>query len=143
MRKTIHIKGAEEIDDTYNFLLDYNDFLLTAVIDVVSSYTTKNLIINGDKKQLRWDWDNHYIEVFDPEKKKWEQTKYTISSAEPGYNPNIGENHYIEEINHFISAVEGKTEFINTIEKDHTVLKLLYAIEKSDRDASFVNLQRG
>ena len=55
VRRTIRIPGAEKIDDTYNFLLDYGDLLATITIDVVSRSATRRLTINGDARQLRWD----------------------------------------------------------------------------------------
>jgi len=142
-RKTVDIEGAEKIDDTYNILLDYSDFLATVTVDVVSRYAIRRLLINGDEKQLHWNWDDNCVKVYDPSKNHWEKMPYKMTSSEPGYNPNIGENHYTDEIKNFIEAIEGKAEFINNMKKDHDVLKLLYAIEKSDRDASFVSLPRG
>lgn len=138
VRKTIDINGAEEIDDTYNFLLDYEDFLATITIDVVSRFATKRLLINGDKKQLQWDWNFNQIQVYDPIKNEREYIPYEMKSAETGYNPNIGENMYIDELNAFIHAVEGKRPFINSMENNHTVLKILYAIEKADRNSTYI-----
>jgi hypothetical protein len=34
-RKTIEIPGAEYIDDTYNILLDYSNYLAVVTVDVV------------------------------------------------------------------------------------------------------------
>lgn len=137
-RKTIDIAGAEKIADTYNCLLDYGTFLSSVTVDVVSRYATRRLVINGDKKQLYWSWDENCIKVFDPVKNAWEQRSYIMAGAEKGYNANIGENMYIEEINTFIEAVEGKHPFINTMPLDHAVLKLLYACEQSDTSGRFV-----
>ena len=141
VRKTINIEGAEEIDDTYNFLLDYKDFMATFTIDVVSRYATRRLLINGDEKQLQWDWNLNQIQVYDPIKTKWENVPYEMKSAEAGYNPNIGENMYVDELNAFIQAIEGKGPFISSMENDHKVLKLLYAIEQADRDSTYIRFE--
>lgn len=138
VRKTINIEGAEKIDDTYNFLLDYESSLATITIDVVSRFATRRLLINGDKKQLVWDWNQNNIQIYHPINKEWQAIEYQMMGAEPGYNPNIGENMYIGEIKAFIDAVEGKSLFINTIENDHKVLKLLYAIEDSDKTKQYI-----
>lgn len=132
-RKTISIKGAESIDDTYNFLLDYDEFLATITIDVVSRYATRSLLINGDKKQLIWNWDKNYVSVFNPSDTKWENITYEKGIAEEGYNPNISENHYIEEIRSFVESIKHNRSFINSIENDYKILKLLYTIEESDK----------
>jgi predicted dehydrogenase len=140
-RKTIEIKGAEKIDDTYNFLFDYKDFLATVTVDVVSRDATRRLLINGDKKQLIWDWNDKKICIYHPEDKKWQSITYEMLQAEAGYNENIGENMYIDEIKSFIDAIEGKGTFMNTLENDHRVLKLLYTIEESDKKARYLDFK--
>ncbi|QWV95971.1 Gfo/Idh/MocA family oxidoreductase [Geomonas nitrogeniifigens] len=137
-RKTIQIEGAEGIDDTYNMLLDYGEFLATVTVDVVSRHATRRLLVNGELAQLVWDWDEACVRVFDPKKGDWETLPYSMGEAAPGYNANIGENMYIDEIQNFIDAMNGVRPFANTLETDHTVLKLLYAVEKSDQTSSFV-----
>lgn len=139
-RKTIEIAGAERIDDTYNCLLDYGDFLATVTVDVVSRSATRRLTINGSKAQLAWSWDEPTIRVFDGDTGEWTGLPYEMEQAEPGYNKNIGENMYIDEIRAFLDAVAGRAAFPNTLEEDHRVLKLLYALERSDRLSRFEEL---
>ena len=139
-KKTTNIKGAEEIDDTYSFILDYGSFLINGLIDVVSRSATRKLLINGDLKQLAWDWNKDAIEIFDPEEQEWEQRSYSMKQAEEGYDHRIGENMYIDEVRAFIDAVNGKKDFPNSLKEDHKVLKMLYAIEKASDSNSFVQL---
>ena len=136
-RKTIDIVGAEHIDDTYNCLLDYGTFLATVTVDVVSRNATRRLIINGDAAQLIWSWDAPVIRILDGKTGLWREIGYDMKDAEAGYNKNIGENMYIEEIRAFLHAVSGKSAFPNTLERDHKVLKLLYALERSNDTAQF------
>lgn len=139
-RKTIEIDGADYIEDTYNGLLDYGTFLATITVDVVSRHATRRLIINGAKGQLAWSWDDAAIKVFDGATKQWTEFCYEMETAEPGYNKNIGENMYIDEIRAFLDAASGKASFPNTLEQDHRVLKLLYALERSDSTSTFQTL---
>jgi len=141
VRKTIKIKGAEKIDDTYNFLLDYRDFLATITIDVVSRYATRRLVINAEQGQLIWDWNLKNVQVYDPKNNEWEKISYEMKVAEMGYNSNIGESMYIEELNAFIRAIEEKKPFINSLENDHRVLKLLYAVEQSDKNSKYIKFK--
>lgn len=141
-RKTIGIEGAESIDDTYNILLDFGSFLGTMTVDVVSRHATRRLLINGDKRQLMWDWDENEVRVFDPGTASWEARSYEMKNAEAGYNANIGENMYIDEVENFILAIERKRPFLNTLDNDHRVLKLLYSIEESDRTSSIVRFNQ-
>jgi predicted dehydrogenase len=138
VRRTITIEGAERIDDTYNALLDYGGFLASLTVDVVSRYATRRLLINGEEGQLIWDWNLKNVQIYNPRRSQWEVSTYEMMSAEAGYNPNIGENMYIEELRAFIEAVEVKKPFVNTLENDHRILKLLYAIEQADRRSGYV-----
>jgi predicted dehydrogenase len=142
VRKTINIEGAEKIDDTYNFVLDYVKCLATITIDLVSRNATRRLLVNGDQKQLLWDWNKKNIQIYDPKVGKWQTIEYQMMSAEAGYNPNIGENMYIDELKAFIDAIEGKAPFTNRMENDHNVLKLLYAIEESDKIGRYVEFTK-
>lgn len=139
VKKTIEIEGAD-IDDTYNVLLEYKSFLATLTIDVVSRYATRRLLINGDKKQLIWDWNENSINLYDPKTLEWSHLRYQMSQAEEGYNPNIGENMYVEETRRFLNAVYGEEPFINNLEMDYLVLKLLYTIEESYKKEKILEL---
>lgn len=139
-RKTVTIPGAEDIDDTYNVLLDYENFLVSFTVDVVSRYATRRLLANGDLKQLVWDWSEECIRVYDPVSLKWEIISYDAGISAQGYHTNIGESMYIEEIRCFIDSLDGNRSFVNTLEKDYQVLQLLYALEESDRKGLFVRV---
>lgn len=141
VRKTIHIQGAEKIDDTYNFLLDYQDFLATITVDVVSRFATRRLVINGDRAQLRWDWNVNQVKVYEPDQKRWEGIDYQMLPPAPGYNENIGENIYIDELDAFIKCINGQGQFVNSLERDHKVLRLLYAIEESENKQTFIRYE--
>lgn len=137
VKKTVKIDGAESIDDTYNALLSYDGLILNIVIDVVSRYATRRLLINGSEKQLLWSWDDTMIRIYDPRTEEWSSVEYQLNSSATGYNKNITEQMYIDELLNFFNAIEGKVEFFNTLEYDHKVLKLLYTIEKSSFEKAF------
>jgi len=128
------LKGAETIEDTYNLLLDYDPMILNLSVDVVSRHATRRLLINGDKKQLHWNWDENLIKIYSPELNSWEEIKYEIQDANSGYNKNITEQMYIEEIASFLGAINNEGSYPNSLEHDHKVLNLLYACENSDKE---------
>jgi predicted dehydrogenase len=142
-RKTIEIAGAEAIDDTYNALLDYENFLASLTVDVVSRHATRRLTINGSRAQLTWSWDEPVIRLFDGDAGTWSDLPYEVEESAPGYNKNISESMYVDEIRAFLDALAGRTTFPNTLQKDHEVLRVLYALEESDRTGRFVDLQPG
>ena len=88
-----------------------------------------------------WDWNLNNVQVYDPLINQWEIISYEMKSAESGYNLNIGENMYIDELNAFIQAIKKGKAFINTMENDHKILKLLYAIEQADRDSAYIRFE--
>ena len=132
-KNSIDIVGAEDIDDTYNLLMDYGNYIFNLSVDVVSRYATRRLVINGDKKQLYWSWDENLIKLYEPEKNEWIERKYETISAQTGYNKNITEQMYVDEMDAFLKAKNGEQAFPNTLERDYEALKLLYAVEESDR----------
>jgi predicted dehydrogenase len=139
-KKTIEIEGASNIDDTYNLLMDYGNNIFNLSVDVVSRYATRRLVINGDKKQLYWNWDENIIKIFDPLKNEWKSLDYEVAAAENGYNKNITEKMYIDEVSSFISAMKKEGTFPNSLEHDKSVLNLLYAVEKSDSNNQIITL---
>jgi predicted dehydrogenase len=131
-KKTIRIEGAENIDDTYNLLMDFDTMIFNLSVDVVSRYATRRLMINGDKRQLFWNWEDGAFKMFDPEQNSWIEIKYEVLAAQAGYNKNITEQMYIDEVAAFIESIDTGKNFPNNLEHDHKVLKLLYAVETSD-----------
>lgn len=131
-KNAIKINGADEIDDTYNLLMDYGKSIFNLSVDVVSRYATRRLVINGSKKQLYWNWDDNMIKIYDPESKNWDEIRYETISAQTGYNKNITEQMYIDEMESFLKAARNESPFPNTLEHDYQVLKTLYAVESSD-----------
>ncbi|KIC63414.1 Gfo/Idh/MocA family protein [Chryseobacterium taiwanense] len=133
-KNAIQIEGANDIDDTYNLLMDYGQSIFNLSVDVVSRHATRRLVINGDKKQLYWNWDDNMIKVYDPEVNDWKEIKYETIAAQNGYNKNITEQMYIDEMKAFLMAANNERPFPNNLEHDHQVLKVLYAVESSDNN---------
>ncbi len=139
-KKTIEIDGAPNIDDTYNLLMDYGNNIFNLSVDVVSRHATRRLVINGDKKQLFWNWDENVIKIFDPESSEWKSLDYEIVAAQNGYNKNITEQMYIDEIASFVSAMNKESIFPNSLEHDQAVLNILYSVENSDLNNKIISL---
>lgn len=139
-RKTIEIEGASYIDDTYNCMFDYNSYLATVTVDVVSRYATRRLTVNGSQKQLSWAWEENCVKVFDPILGEWERREYKVAQAASGYNPNISEGMYVDEIAAFMNAAKGLAKYPNTLQDDRKILDILYRLERSDRLACMVEV---
>jgi predicted dehydrogenase len=125
--KTMDV-GAD-IDDTYLISMDFGDFYGNITVDVVSRYATRSLILNMERGQVLWRWDEDVVKLYDGVSQRWINYYYPQSQTVEGYNKNIIEDMYVEEMQSFISAVEGKGRFPNSLDEDIKVLKLLHRME--------------
>lgn len=128
--KTINV-GAD-IEDSYAFTLRYKKGLGSVIVDVVSRYATRSLIINMEKAQIRWNWEEGVLKLFEADNNRWIYFNQPEGKAEIGYNKNIIEQMYVDEIESFINGIKDKTNYPNTIENDFKILQLLDSIENSD-----------
>jgi len=128
--KTMDI-GAD-IEDTYCFIMKYEDMLGAVTVDVATRYATRNLILNLEYAQITWKWDDGMFSLYDVRKKRWIRYHQPEDIAEPGYNKNIVEGFYIQEVQNFIDAINGLKEFPNNLDEDIKVLEFLKHIEDSD-----------
>ena len=122
-----------DIDDVYAITLQYNSGALgTLVVDVVSRVSTRKLTINGDNGQIFWDWNKKSVEVYDAIEKRLVIYGEPEGMAATGYNKNIIEEMYIDEIKSFISTIDGENTFPNSLVNDFQTLQYLYEIENSN-----------
>jgi len=118
-----------DIDDTYVFSMDFGDSYGSMTVDVVSRYATRSLILNMEHGQILWRWDKNIVKLYDAVSQKWIYYRSPEGQAVEGYNKNIIEGMYVEEIKSFIEAVDGKGKFPNSLDEDIKVLSLLQKIE--------------
>jgi predicted dehydrogenase len=130
-KKTIDIPGADSIEDTYNILASYPKMILNLSVDVVSRYATRKILINGELGQITWNWEDNIVNLYSAASGMWEALEYEQMPAVDGYNKNITEGMYIEEINSFINACQSEKIYPNTLLDDYRVLKLLDSAEDS------------
>jgi len=124
------LKMGVDIDDTYAFALDFGDKFGSMLIDVVSRYAVRSLLLNMERCQITWRWDEDLIRVYDADSKKWNNYFYKKGRASEGYNENIIEDMYIEEMKSFIGALTKRRKFPNSLKDDIKILKLLNKIEE-------------
>ncbi len=129
-RKTGNI-GCD-IEDSYACCLDYGEMTGTLLVDVVGRFATRNLIVNFDLAQLRWTWENKRIEIYEADTQEWKHIQQEEQRHEDGYNENLIENMYVDEIRSFLAGIKDKTIYPNSIEKDIAVLEILEMLEGSD-----------
>lgn len=120
--------GAD-IDDTYAMALRFQRGYGVLLVDVVSRYAVRNLILNLERGQVVWKWDEPNIKVYDAGSLRWSVLPYSVDPAHEGYNPNITEKMYLDELKAFIEAVQGKKAFPHSLSEDISILRLLAEAE--------------
>lgn len=125
--KTMDI-GAE-IDDTYVISMDFGNSYGNMTIDVVSRYATRSLILNMEQGQIVWKWDENTLKLYDAINQRWIYYNYSVGQTVEGYNKNISDDMYIDEIKSFIENINGKGKFPNSLDEDIKILKLLHEVE--------------
>jgi predicted dehydrogenase len=123
--------GAD-IDDTYVISLDFGNCYGNLTVDVVSRYATRSLILNMEYGQILWRWEDKVVKLYDTQKDKWIYYDQPKGISMEGYNDNIIEDMYVEEIKCFIDAINEKSIFPNSLDDDIQVLKLVYEVEKTN-----------
>ena len=130
--KTMDV-GAD-IDDTYVIAMKFgNGIYGTLNVDVVSRYATRSLILNMEYGQILWRWDENIVRIYDARKKTWNDRSFSLGEAAKGYNKNITEDMYVDELDAFIKAARGEGVFPNNLDEDIAVLKIIVEIEKNGR----------
>jgi predicted dehydrogenase len=126
--KTMDV-GAD-IDDTYVIAMQFKNNVFGVLnVDVVSRYATRSLILNLEEGQILWRWDENVVKLYEAKKQRWVHYNYSTGQAAEGYNKNITEDMYVDELNDFIKAVNKKGRFPNTLAEDIAVLKVLEKAE--------------
>jgi len=127
--KTINLDV--DIDDTYGMVLKFDNCVGSMIVDVVARYAVRHLIINLERGQIIWNWENDFVKLYDSNTQKWAEVKFKKDGAQKGYNSNIIENIYVEEIDMFVNSVKNNVQFRNTLDKDIKVLEFLYNLENN------------
>jgi predicted dehydrogenase len=120
--------GAD-IDDTYVISMDFGMCLGTLTVDVVSRFATRSLILNLEKAQILWNWNEHQVKIYDAINQRWISYQNPKGTSVTGYNKNIIDDMYIEELKSFVDCVMNKQMYPNSLDKDIAVLKILNRVE--------------
>ncbi len=128
--KTMDV-GAD-IDDTYVVSMDFGNTFGSMIVDVVARTATRQLILNMEYGQVLWNWDDGTVKLYEAENQKWIHFHCNEGEAEEGYNKNLIEDMYINEIKSFVGAATGKQAYQNSLDKDIKLLELLEEVEASN-----------
>lgn len=122
--------GAD-IDDTYAVSLQFPGCFGLLLVDVVARSAVRHLSLNLEYGQVIWDWNAGQVRLFDAVRRRWVIYQQGEQQAHVGYNKNIIEQMYIDEIASFVRAVRGEAPFPNTLDDDIRVLNILHKFEEA------------
>lgn len=126
------IDFGSNIEDTYAFILKYENKVGAVIVDVASRFATRSLTINLEKAQIKWNWEESCFRLYEVENNRWIKFEQPEFQAIQGYNKNIGEKMYIDEIQSFLSGISNSEKYPNSVQNDIKILQLLNQIEESD-----------
>lgn len=119
-----------DIDDTYQVLLKFKSGALGhLLVDVVARAPARVFRLLGKEGTIEWDRSMNIVKVFTAGDKKWKE--YPVEEGKPEKRYIAGERMYVEEMERFIGAIEGKERYPYSFNEDKKILEILYAAEKS------------
>ncbi|MBI2565675.1 MAG: Gfo/Idh/MocA family oxidoreductase [Candidatus Schekmanbacteria bacterium] len=132
------LAGLEaDIDDVYQLLLRFESGALGhLLVDVVARTPVRVCRFTGDRGVLEWDAGRKQVRLFRAGAGAWEEYSDEEQVVEPGYVN--AENMYIEEMRHFLAALQGKSTYPFSLREEERILSLLQAAEASAQQGRHV-----
>lgn len=128
--KTIDL--GVDIDDVYQIIMRFNEGCVGhLMVDVVSRVAIRNITILGEEGVIKWDWNERNINIYHIDENEWQSIPVGGGQAAEGYNPNIIEEMYVDELQSFIDAINKNALLIHTMSEDKAILDLLYTVDES------------
>jgi predicted dehydrogenase len=117
-------------DDIYCSCVCFKDVAGTILIDIVSEPAIRNLRIVGEKCNLLWNWNDDHIKLEFPSGVIL-PISYERGKAADGYNANICEFMYEQEMKNFCDSIQRKAKYLYSREEEEQVIKMLTMLENS------------
>ncbi|MGE4538337.1 MAG: Gfo/Idh/MocA family protein [Desulfovibrio sp.] len=121
------------IDDTYAVSMRMGTAIGSLVVDVAARQAVRALLLNLERGQIVWRWEDQCVRLYEVETQRWITYGQPVPQAAAGYNKNIDERMYVEEVEAFFDAARGRATFPNTLDEDIRILRLLEEIEVRGR----------
>lgn len=130
-------------DDTYQLLLEFQEAALgNMLVEVVSRVPVRSLRVMGATGNLAWEWSEKRVRVKTAKDEPWRDIlEAAPRAAQPGYIH--ADDMYIEEMRHFLEAVQGTVSYSYTLEEDQAIHACLLAAEASSETGSRHAVQAG
>lgn len=117
-----------DVEDLAKLILKIEDGTLCEIhVDYVQRPSARSCKVVGDEGTLQWDLDQHTVQEYKPDEDRWK------THSLPEWDTN---EMYINELDHFLSSVESRSETICDLEEGYrdlqTALAALLSAEKKE-----------
>lgn len=130
-----------DIDDVYQLLLRFAGGALGHLLaEVLSRLPRHEVRFVGEEGEIFWRFADGNVRVYAARDDRWREYPDPAPIREAGYL--APENYYIDEIRHFLAAIEGREPYMYSFEEDRRMLSLLDAAERSADRAIHVLIGR-
>ncbi|HMA05157.1 MAG TPA: Gfo/Idh/MocA family oxidoreductase [Methanomicrobiales archaeon] len=127
-------ESSLEIDteDTAEILLGFRNGITGSLhLDYLRRRYDAGLEVTGEEGIIQWSYQNHTVTWYEAGKGSWQSMRW------PGYD---GNKMYLDEVMHFLAALEGGEQSVNPVPDAVRVLEIALAAKRSSTDGCVVNL---
>lgn len=129
-----------DIDDVYQILLQFESGTIASMqVDVISRVAYRYFKMISEDGVIIWDWNRRTVSAYTASSREWKEYLQGPGRVVGGYV--MEDDMYVNEMQHFIGAVQGKQEYMYSLEDDKRILELLYAAEESWKKHETIEIQ--
>ncbi len=130
------------IDDIYQMIIEFaNGIKCTFIVDVISEPAINETRIIGDKGIIYCDHNLGTIKI--GKGSKWKKVKVKTGKMAKGYKGNTpADSTYVEEMKNFLNGITKKSQVIHTFDDEFKILRVLDAIETSNKKGKKVIINK-
>ena len=126
-----------DIDDVYHVSFRFSSGVLGhLMVDAISRVPYKTGRFLGEQGVIEWSWSEKEVRVFPNNREGWGTYHPPEEHVEAGYS--YGETMYIKEMEHFLRAARGETEYMYTFAEEKQGLDVIEAAEHSANSGTHV-----
>jgi predicted dehydrogenase len=128
-----------DIDDVYQLILGFRSGILGhLLVDAIMRVPSRRCRLFSEAGIIEWDASTAAVRLYRPDDRQWTTFPEPEPRREPGYL--AAEGMYIDEIRHFVRAVQGEEPYGYSLAEDRQIVEALDAAELSSEQARHVSL---
>ena len=131
-----------DIDDVYQMLVRLKRGAIGhLMLDVLSRVPYRTGRFFGSDGIIQWSLTDQQIRIYSVAEKRWREFTESEDQVEAGYIH--AERMYIDEMRHFINALQGKEKWIYPLAEEREIQRALEAADRSAKTGRHMKLENG